>query len=607
MKRILKKLASPSTIVICIIGIAFAYLVSVTWLKWGDLITDTSRELLTPYQILQGKVIYKDIFYPYGFLPPYFIAIIYKILGAYVNSLIFCGLAITFLMSALLYKIARIFLDEIFSALAVITFLFVFAFAFYSNNGTFNYMLPYSFASTFFMLFTMAALYSFLKYILTDNKKYIFLWCSALTLSFLSRPELSLPAWTGFFLMGIINILKFKKRRLLIEILFLIAPLLIGIICYLLYMFITQSFSGFIDSIFLYIKVNAVNKLTISLTGMNNVLSNNLKILVSFLSQLLIVYFLGTITFITPLSSRKENMMSFRIMFQILLVFVLFFCVRSYVTTFQYKCLPLLLLAGVVFYLVKLISHKDFKKNLAGLTLFLIALLLTLRIFLNTLPSNYGFYLLDPSIICYYIFFTVVLKKLFSTHIGFDENVYLPVLLSFFLLLIIPYWQISLDKYTKKSATIMTPRGVIMCSNSKDSESMWSATGTMRFWSALLYLEDNTSKDDTVLVFPEGASINFFAERPYPSKYHTFLPPDIETIGEDRIVSELAGSKIDYVVILTRNTAEYGYSAFGFDYAKKIYAWINKNYETVKQFGPLPNTTKEFGVEILRKKMAQKN
>ena len=141
-----------------------------------------------------------------------------------------------------------------------------------------------------------------------------------------------------------------------------------------------------------------------------------------------------------------------------------------------------------------------------------------------------------------------------------------------------------------------TDRGSIACFN--DSR-------TVRFWETVNYIIKNTAKTDTVVAFPEGASINFFSHRDNPSKFHTFLPPDIDTIGEDKMLAYLAKSGITYIVIIKRDTAEYGYPAFGFDYAKKIYSWITKNYELVKQIGPFPNTSDNFGTAIFKRKLAQ--
>jgi hypothetical protein len=293
--------------------------------------------------------------------------------------------------------------------------------------------------------------------------------------------------------------------------------------------------------------------------------------------------------------SQEKDAGFFRIAAPTLFAFAAFLITRSYMETFsQYSCMPLLLLLGLVFWARRMVSAKYNKKYLALFTIFLIALLLTLRILLNTTPYNYGFFLLNISIVCYYIFFAVIFKDFLAGRVKFDDNIYLPGLFVFFILLIIPHWQVSSNMYANKNVMIQTSGGAIACFDSQRS---------MRFWSAVEYLKKNSSCNDSVVAFPEGASFNFFANRPYPLKYHTFLPHDIESVGEGKIVSELDNSHTAYVILLTRDTSEYGGSSFGFDYAKRLYAWILDNYEAVKQFGPVPNTTSEFGLMILKRRL----
>ena len=51
--------------------LAFAGVMFVaTWASWPDLIIDGGRELYVPWAMLQGKQLYRDLWYPYGPLAP---------------------------------------------------------------------------------------------------------------------------------------------------------------------------------------------------------------------------------------------------------------------------------------------------------------------------------------------------------------------------------------------------------------------------------------------------------------------------------------------------------------------------------------------------------
>ena len=114
-----------SIIAFLAITACFIYLLYATWLRWGHPITDTFREFWVPLQLLKGKILYKEVFYEYGFFPPYFIALLFKLFGVHIMTIVSCGIGIALTFIFILYKLARFFLDEYVSCLVVVTFLFV--------------------------------------------------------------------------------------------------------------------------------------------------------------------------------------------------------------------------------------------------------------------------------------------------------------------------------------------------------------------------------------------------------------------------------------------------------------------------------------------------
>jgi hypothetical protein len=147
--------------------------------------------------------------------------------------------------------------------------------------------------------------------------------------------------------------------------------------------------------------------------------------------------------------------------------------------------------------------------------------------------------------------------------------------------------------YAEKDYAAETDRGKIAnISNSR----------TRRFWEVVSYIKQNTPEDATLVAFPEGLGINYFAKRDNPLNYHTFIPPHVINIGEDRIISQLQEHKIDYIVILSRKTSVYGSVRFGEDYAQKIASWIYSNYTMIKLFGSLPFTGKDYGMAVYERR-----
>jgi hypothetical protein len=155
------------------------------------------------------------------------------------------------------------------------------------------------------------------------------------------------------------------------------------------------------------------------------------------------------------------------------------------------------------------------------------------------------------------------------------------------------WWTLSLDVYAEPHRTITSPRGTYFFLNDVVYK---------RCAETIRYLEKNTEKTDRVIIIPEACGISFFSERKNPLKYYEVVPPIVDGIGENQLISQFSQSQADYIVMTRFETSLYGRASFGIDYAIKLNEWIKENYELVKLIGPYPFTSSEFGIAILKKK-----
>jgi hypothetical protein len=80
------------------------------------------------------------------------------------------------------------------------------------------------------------------------------------------------------------------------------------------------------------------------------------------------------------------------------------------------------------------------------------------------------------------------------------------------------------------------------------------------------------------------------------------MPPEIMIYGEDRILRDFEASPPDYVVVVHKDTTEYGYPFFGQDYARDFYAWVRNHYTRVRLIGRPPlQQRRNFGIELLKR------
>ena len=598
MRKQLKHYDKSIIVILSIIG-CFIYVLSVTWLRWGNPLVDTFRDFWIPLQILKGKILYKEVFYEYGFFPPYFFAFLYAIFGVHIMTLANCGIGITLIFIFILYKLARFFLDEFISCIVVITFLFVFAFGYNYSLEIFNFILPYSFASIFCLIFISSALYYFIKFIIWEKEKYLLLWSVFLSFAFLSRIELTLLIWVGFVSVFGLFMVHNKNGPMWKWIIYLFTPLFVCFLGYFSFLYNMQAFAGFKECIVNQIFFHKNSSFTQRVMGLDDLLNNILLITHSFAIEVGLVLLIGIVSAqISSFFQHKEKS-RFLLIFSILFLFFIFiFSIKYIKASIQFRCIPLILIIGITFFLINIFRSCEVKKNISLLTIFLISLLMIIRIFFAVAPTAYGFFLTTLALICYYFFFFEIIPEIFiflfpSYSISFSKPLFSLLLACLFISLALSNWHITRNYYKLKNFQIKTDRGNIFSRNDQRA---------LRYSEIIGYLRENTSQDDTLVVLPEGIGINFFSHRENPTGYLYFIPPVFEFISEEKIISRFEKTNLDYILIVNRETREYGFPYFGVHYGKNIDFWIKKHYSLKKLFGPYPFTKAEFGAALYKRK-----
>ncbi len=121
------------------------------------------------------------------------------------------------------------------------------------------------------------------------------------------------------------------------------------------------------------------------------------------------------------------------------------------------------------------------------------------------------------------------------------------------------------------------------------------------------FLNTVTARSERFVVMPEDTAIYYFTGTVAPSRWYVVtpqvLPPGAPT---GAYLAELDRSRIEYVVLSNRATPEYGPAVFGVDYQHAIYGWIENNFELTGQIGdyqrdPYPPG---WGVQIYKRRHA---
>ncbi len=116
----------------------------VTWAAWGNLTIDSGHEMYIPALLAQGKVLYRDVWFPYGPAAPYFNSYLFRLFGVNLNVLYWAG-SLSALGSAIfLYLVGRR-LSSWCVSLTAGAVLLLQAF----QPSIFSFPLPYSFATVY--------------------------------------------------------------------------------------------------------------------------------------------------------------------------------------------------------------------------------------------------------------------------------------------------------------------------------------------------------------------------------------------------------------------------------------------------------------------------
>jgi hypothetical protein len=119
---------------------------------------------------------------------------------------------------------------------------------------------------------------------------------------------------------------------------------------------------------------------------------------------------------------------------------------------------------------------------------------------------------------------------------------------------------------------------------------------------ALNEVNKRLSPGDSLVVLPQGATINYLSRRPNPTPYIVLMPPEVIMYGEDKILASLRGARPAFLLYLPVSVTDYEVGTFGEDpkWGASIMEWMEAEYETVWR-GTLPEESQIRWVLLKRK------
>lgn len=509
----------------------------------GNISTDTGREAIIPYEILCGKILYKDILNIYGPLAYYINALFYKVLGIKTESLYIGGAISSFIYLFVLNKLCRYFLSQ---KLSFLITLFV-ALSCVYNSRLFNFILPYSYSMTYGLTFYTCAIYFILKSIKSSNLRFLSLASLFAGGAFACKIEFFTAILMTLFVT--ITVLKADWKNIVKQIgYFLIFP----ICSYMVPIVQGIKFSEILYALNIFVKSSKVPSV-VEFAKQTGTAFQMSDIFVWISGLVLLSIFTGFSIIFLKKSKKK---------LQIVLCLII-------ASLIHYISLPdthFSWLACAIFLFI-IFQIKHLREKPEYLVLILGAAGASLRTIFNVNTNEYGAYSFPILFVAFlailYLYRENILKKL---------NINTEKLLVFVLLAgIISNFVYSIMQIKMYSTPIITERGRI------DTTFSW-ANGAKNI---IKFLKENTSEKDKVLFLPEGSLFNFLSSRNTDMHIYALNQPYIETYGEDKIIEMIEKANIKFIVIID------GFGLYNFNneryYFKQnqITDYIKLNYEII--------------------------
>lgn len=516
-----------------------------SWARWLDPIIDAGRDLYIPGELLEGRKLYRDILYYYPPLTPYLLAGLNLIFGRSLASFTAIGILISSVVALQLWRIGKVTGGWEVGAAAAFLFL-TFSFTGASTWGC-NFLFPYAHAATVGM-----ALVLLFAGALVGAAQSGAVWPAILfgLLAGWTKIEFALLAAVAYTVVAVQY--RFPPRVWLKA---LGAAAVSFAMVSLLFRDARPGRHWFFEQVLApsLLQRSTAHRFYALVGGTADLAGNLLQVA---LSAVLVGVLLGALVVLDRRIAADRR----RIFWELLFVLVAFTGLSMVVEDALFR--------AWAFFQFLLLPAAWRERDRPLIVLLLISILSTWRILLRLSPDWYGFFLAVPAYVAvpYVLVRYLPERRLYSPRAGL---VWLPVLLLLGLGSLVEQRQ----AFDQKRFPVTTPRGDFFDANPQRAAILNDA---IRFLSR--------SGAKSLVVVPEGLTLNYFTGLENPAGFHTFTPAELDATTERRAIEAFARTSPDLVVFLTRDVSEFGFQGFGLDYGRELLAYLQRTYQPLRQW-----------------------
>jgi len=568
-----------------------------SWRRWPDLLVDFGRELYVPWQLASGRVLYADLTYLNGPLSPYVNAALFKLFGVSYRTLIAGNLVVLLAVAALLWSLFSNAGSRLASWTASALFLSVFAFGHYVGVGNYNFMSPYFHEATHGTLLALVAIALMARHLRSESHRSVVL--AAITVGLVALTKVELALAIGAAVVAFIALIPARQRRGAAAIFAVGAslPYAAATLVFACYMPLSQAARAVLGSAGYILGTDIEkNRFYELVTGLNAPARHVTAMLVA---TAIFGIALAAALFLARLAGRDSTSPLLRRLAWAGLA-LMALCALTIEPDQSARVLPAAVSVALAWlWLLSRRAEPAERARLGALVLIAaFALVALLKLGLAPRIAHYGFFLAMPA----FVLVATLLVSLVPLRLGGTPRgaaAFRITAIAFVALLSAHFMNESRLVYLRKTVPIGAPADAIVAYHPQFDPR------TLPTMFAVEWLNRNLKPDDTFVAMPEGLILNFLTRRPNPTRYLTFTYPEILAFGEDAMLDDLRRTAPDYILLVHRDSSEYGVDMWGRDprYGMRIMKWVDANYLPIGRFRDEPFVEpRSFGIKVMKRK-----
>jgi hypothetical protein len=573
-----------------------------TWGRWPDLLIDFSRDLYVASQLAHGKVLYRDIAFFTGPLSPYINATWLRVFGASFHALVGLNIIIFVGFLWLLFELLREIGSRLAATVGSVFFVTTFGLAHLVPMGNYNFICPYSHDMVHGIVLGFGAVYGLARFARSHSWKAA--WATGILLGLvqLTRAEVSLPVVAACVCGVLVLALRDPAvRPLRLRLALAVVGPAIAIPAFLLFVLAAAmpwgtAARGVLGS-WGWIFDSSVSGMSFYQEGMGlDDWTGNLARMLAW-SAIYTGVLLPLVLF--AVRTRPEQRVRNRVLLatSALASIVIILGWRHTAPADLARPLPVLVAILGVILLIKIrklpLQVAGSPLRAANLMFVVLAFGFLGKILLNARFVHYGFVFAVPAAMLAVLSLVDWVPAWISARSG-NGATFRWACISLLAGLVGVFLQLSGTFLARKS----TPVG-------EGSNAFIADARGEQLNAVLAFLAREVPAGQSLAAVPEGAMINILSGRSNPGFCLNLMPPEIATLGESRVLSDLEKSPPDVIVVDLDRIGPDGLWFRRETFAPNIANWILGHYQLVARFESPPTQMMRIRLGVLRHQPAQ--